>query len=101
VGRNRSVEDAGEIVDCLELRRDAVPLAWLISDVTEQRRTLELLASSRFGINEELLVHAHVFSRHVLAELVRAGFAIAERHVLAGDRATEVVRALDSSPVDL
>jgi hypothetical protein len=59
---------------------------------TEQRRALELLASSRFGINEEQLVHGHVFSRHVLAELVRAGFAVAERHVMAGDRAIEVVR---------
>jgi hypothetical protein len=31
------------------------------------------------GINEELLVHGHVFSRHVLAGLVRAGFVAAER----------------------
>ena len=59
---------------------------------TEQRRALELLARSRFGIGEEQLVHGHVFGRHVLAELVRAGFAVAERHVMAGARAIEVVR---------
>jgi hypothetical protein len=34
---------------------------------TEQHRALELLASSRFGISEEQLVHGHVCSRHVLA----------------------------------
>jgi hypothetical protein len=58
----------------------------------EQRRALELLASSWFGVDEEQLVHGHVFSRRVLADLVRAGFAVAERHVMAGDRAIEVVR---------
>jgi hypothetical protein len=58
----------------------------------EQLRALELLASSRFGVNEELLVHDHVFSRHVLAGLVRAGFVAADRQVIAGDRAIEVVR---------
>jgi hypothetical protein len=70
-----------------QVRRD-----WMISPRlnTEQRRALELLASSRFGISEERLVHGHVFSRHVLAELVRAGFAVAERRVMAGDRAIEV-----------
>jgi hypothetical protein len=58
----------------------------------EQRRALELLAGSQFGINEEMLVHGHVFSRHVLAGLVRAGFVAADRQVIAGDRAIEVVR---------
>jgi hypothetical protein len=58
----------------------------------EQRRALELLASSRFGINEERLVHGHVFRRYVLAGHVRAGFVAAERQVMAGDRAIEVVR---------
>jgi hypothetical protein len=59
---------------------------------TEQRRARELLDSSPFGINEEQPVHGYVLSRHVLAGLVRAGFAVAERRVMAGDRAIEVVR---------
>jgi hypothetical protein len=58
----------------------------------EQRCALKLLASSRFGISKEQLVHGHVFNRHVLAELVRAGFAVAERRVMASDRKIEVVR---------
>jgi hypothetical protein len=42
---------------------------WMISPRldTEQRRALELLASSRFGISEEQLVHGHVCRRHVPA----------------------------------
>jgi hypothetical protein len=59
--------------------------------IPEQRRALELLASSRFGVNEEQLVHGHVFSRRVVAALVRAGFAVTERQAMAG-RAIEVVR---------
>jgi hypothetical protein len=59
---------------------------------TEQRRALPLLTGSRLGLNEEQLVHGHVFSRRVPAELVRTGFVVAKRHVLAGDRAIEVVR---------
>ncbi len=37
----------------------------------EQRRALELLASSRHGANEELLVLGHGFSCRMLAGLVR------------------------------
>ncbi len=33
----------------------------------EARRALELLASSRHGLNEELLVHGHGFHRRMLA----------------------------------
>lgn len=59
----------------------------------EQRRALQLLASSRYGLlNEEQIVHGHVFSRRVLAELIRAGFAVAEHEVMAGERTVEVVR---------
>jgi hypothetical protein len=60
--------------------------------IPEQRRALELLASSRFGVNEEQLVHGHVFSRRVVAALVRAGFAVTERQAMAGGMAIEVVR---------
>ena len=60
---------------------------------TEQRRALQLLAGSRYGvINENVLVHGHVISRRVLAELVRAGFAVAEHEVMAGNGAVEVVQ---------
>jgi hypothetical protein len=62
----------------------------------ERRRALELLASSRHGANAELLVLGHGFKRRVLAGLVRAGLAAAEREeVVAGGKAVEVVRALD------
>jgi len=59
----------------------------------EQRRALELLASSRRGANEELLVLSHGGSRRMLAGLVRHGLAAAEREVLkAGGQAIEVSR---------
>ena len=60
---------------------------------TEQRRALQLLASSRYGvISEEQFIHGHGFSRRVLAELIRAGFATAEQKAMAADRTVEVVR---------
>ena len=60
---------------------------------TEQRRALALLASSRHGMSEELLVRGHGFSRGVLASLVRRGLAGSERDVIvAGGGAVEVVR---------
>jgi hypothetical protein len=59
----------------------------------EQRRALALLASSRHGVNEELLVRGHGFSRGVLASLVRCGLAAAEHEVMnAGGKTIEVVR---------
>ncbi len=39
----------------------------------EQRRALELLAGSRDGVNEELLVYGHGFTRRMLAALVVPG----------------------------
>jgi hypothetical protein len=42
---------------------------------TEQRRALELLASSPHGAIEEVFVLAHGFSRDMLAGLVLAGLA--------------------------
>jgi hypothetical protein len=60
---------------------------------SEQRRVLKLLANSRHGANEELLVLGHGFSRGVLASLVRRGLAAAEREVMmAGAKPFEVVR---------
>jgi hypothetical protein len=59
----------------------------------EQRRALKLLASSRHGVNEELLVRGHGLSRGVLASLGRRGLAAAEPEVvMAGGKAIEVVR---------
>jgi hypothetical protein len=59
----------------------------------ERRRALELLAKSRHGANEELLVRGHGFKRPMLVGLVRSGLAAAEREVMkAGGKAIEVVR---------
>jgi hypothetical protein len=58
----------------------------------EQRRALELLAGDRHGINEELLVHGHGFSRRMLAGLVRGLGAERVQMMMAGDRAVAVVR---------
>jgi len=59
----------------------------------ERRQALNLLASRRSGINEELLVGGHRFSRRMLAGLVSTGLATAERQRLkANDKTIEVVR---------
>jgi hypothetical protein len=59
----------------------------------ERRRALELLASSSHSVNAELLVLGHGFSRRLLAGLVRAGLAAAEREVMkAGGKAIGVLR---------
>jgi hypothetical protein len=59
----------------------------------EQRRVLKLLASSRHGATEKLLVVAHGFDSDMIADLVRAGLATAEREVMkAGSEPIEVVR---------
>jgi len=59
----------------------------------EQRRALLLLASSREGVNEELLLRAHRFSRVVLSSLVRRRLASIGRVVMkAGDKTVEVIR---------
>jgi len=59
----------------------------------ERRQALKLLASRRSGINEELLVGGHRFSRRMLAGLVSTGLATAERERLkANDKTIEVVR---------
>jgi len=54
---------------------------------------LELLASSPHGATEALLVRAHGFNSDMIAGLVRAGFATAERETMkAGAKPVEVVR---------
>jgi hypothetical protein len=59
----------------------------------ERRRALKLLARSRHGVNEELLVHSHGFRRPTIVGLVSAGLATAEREVMkAGGKPIEVVR---------
>jgi hypothetical protein len=58
----------------------------------EQRRALQLLASSPFGASEAIMV-AHGFTRRMLAGLVRAGLATARgKTVKAGDNAIAVGR---------
>jgi len=59
----------------------------------EQRRALELLAGSRDGVNEELLVYGHGFTRRMLAGLVGAGL-VTERCevIMAGAKTVEVCK---------
>ena len=45
----------------------------------EQRRALQLLAGIPFGTTETIMLTHHGFKRRTLADLVRAGFATAER----------------------
>ncbi len=57
-----------------------------------RRQALKLLASSQHGINAELLMRDHGFSRRMLAGLRRAGLAAAEREMTApDDGAIEVI----------
>ena len=62
----------------------------------QPRRTLELLkllASSPHGATEALLVRAHGFDSDMIAGVVRAGLATAERETMkAGVKPVEVVR---------
>lgn len=65
----------------------------VIRTSSEQQRALKLLASSGHGVNEELLIRGHGFSRGVLASLVRRRLAVTQREVaMAGGKAVEVVR---------
>jgi hypothetical protein len=62
---------------------------------SEQRRALELLASSPHGTTEELLVYGHGFSRRMMAGLVRAGLATVQRRVImAGDTPIEIGKVI-------
>jgi hypothetical protein len=65
----------------------------VIRTSSEQQRALKLLASSRYGVNEELLIRGHGFSRGMLASLNRRRLAVTQREVaMAGGKAVEVVR---------
>ncbi len=60
--------------------------------IAEQRRALQLLASSPFGTTEAIML-AHGFTRRTLAGLVRAGLARAQRETIkAGSQPIEVER---------
>jgi len=62
---------------------------------SEQRRALELLASSPHGATEELLAYAHGFTRRMVARLARAGLATVQRRVIvAGDTPVEVGKVM-------
>jgi hypothetical protein len=57
-----------------------------------RRRALQLLAASRDGATEAIML-AHRISVELMVELVRAGLATAKaERVVAGGRAMEVVR---------
>jgi hypothetical protein len=59
----------------------------------EQHRALALLATSPDGINEELLLRAHRFSRGVLSSLVRRRLAATQRGIMnAGGKTIMVFR---------
>jgi hypothetical protein len=59
--------------------------------LSQQRMALEMLASIPNGTVEEQLVHGHNFTCRMLATLVRAGLAMAQREVIkAGVRTIEV-----------
>jgi hypothetical protein len=59
----------------------------------EQRRALELLAGSPRGVNGELLVLGHHFTRGMVTGLVGAGLARTHHQVIkAGAKPVEVVR---------
>jgi hypothetical protein len=55
----------------------------------EQRRALELLASSPFGVTEAL-IFANGFTRRTLAGLIRAGLISRQKVINAGDKPIEV-----------
>ena len=58
----------------------------------DRRRALELLASSRDGVTEAMML-AHGFTVEQMVELVHAGLASATaERVVAGGRAMEVAR---------
>jgi len=57
----------------------------------EQRRALQLLASSPYGATDDVLMLARGFTRRTLAGLVRAELATARRHAIkAGARTNNV-----------
>jgi hypothetical protein len=59
----------------------------------EQRQALEMVAGSPHGVTEDLLVLAHGFNSDMIAGLVRATLATAQREtVRAGGESVEVVR---------
>ena len=62
---------------------------------SEQRRALELLASSPHGATEEMLAYGHGFSRRMVAGLVLAGLATVRRRVImASDTPVEVGKVM-------
>jgi len=62
---------------------------------SEQRRALELLASSPHGATEELLAYGPGFSRRMVAGLVLAGLATVRRRVImASDTPVEVGKVM-------
>jgi len=62
----------------------------------EQRRALQFLASSPFGVSEAIMF-AQGFKRRMLASLIRAGLATAQReNIKAGSLAVGRVRITEA-----
>ena len=60
--------------------------------ISDRRRALELLASSREGVSEALMI-AHGFTVPQMVELVRSGLASATpERVVVGNRAMQITR---------
>ena len=74
------------------LRPAAAPRLALAAPQPDRRRAPELLAASRDGANEAIMM-AHGFTVPLMVELVRAGLATATaERVVAGGHAFEVAR---------
>jgi hypothetical protein len=62
----------------------------------EQRRALQFLASSPFGVSEAIMF-AQGFKRRMLASLIRAGLATAQReNIKAGSLAVGRIRITEA-----
>jgi hypothetical protein len=63
----------------------------------EQRRALQLLASSPYGATDDVLMLARGFTRRTLARLVRAELTTARRHAIkAGARMINRITITDA-----
>jgi hypothetical protein len=59
----------------------------------KQHRALALLASTPYGVIEDLLVHAYEFDRDMIAALVDEGLATTQREIIAASDRTTIEMA--------
>jgi len=62
---------------------------------TEQRRALQLIASSPFGVSKAVMI-ANGFKGGMLSELIRSGLATAQRETKAGSQPVGRVRITEA-----